>query len=360
MYPVYSHPHERSASPPAVYGPAGGSPPLAPGFISVPVTGGSPTTHHPTPLMYHPHEASPPPSLGSSPPGSGPHYIYMHHSGMHGPHPAHAYASGPAADGYAATGPIAVEHAARHVANMTLGRGPNTSGESQQSGSGHGRASARIARSHRAGGAYNPAEFEFNLAEAEAGGENARTTLMIRNIPNKYTQNLMLKMLDEAGFNGAFDFFYLPIDFRNRCGLGYAFVNMLTPGLAADIYKAFHNKRWDECVSRKVCQVTYARVQGRDNLVQHFKASKFPSEDPQYQPLVYSLEENEKHGAAMAVDPKPIHAFLGTDITEKSAEDESVEKEQQEGQISHRTSSPTEPDSEYITKSTAIPIQRKS
>jgi hypothetical protein len=307
VYPGHGgHPGlERSASPPAIYTPAGGSPPLGPGFISIPVAG-SPPNH--SPLVYHPHPhgASPPhSSMGSSPPGGahGHPYMYMHshHSGEYHPQMGPpGYSTGPGAS--------AVEYAAQRLSGMSLNRegsGPVRS---------EGRASARIARSHRAGGTYNPAEFEFNLAEAES---SPRTTVMVRNIPNKYTQGTMLRLLDEAGFGGTFDFFYLPIDFRNRCGLGYAFINMLTPALAAKLYKAFHNKRWDECVSRKVAEITYARVQGRDALVQHFRSSKFPSEDAEYQPLVYSVDEKEDTDD-VAVDPKPIHAFLGTSATGKS------------------------------------------
>ena len=52
--------------------------------------------------------------------------------------------------------------------------------------------------------------------------------------------------------SGTFDFFYLPIDFRNKCNLGYCFVNFLDAADAARLYRKFHNKRWEEYNSRKV------------------------------------------------------------------------------------------------------------
>ncbi len=58
------------------------------------------------------------------------------------------------------------------------------------------------------------------------GGEDRRTTLMIKNIPNKYTQKMLLATIDEH-FRGSYDFFYLPIDFKNKCNVGYAFINMV-------------------------------------------------------------------------------------------------------------------------------------
>ena len=57
-------------------------------------------------------------------------------------------------------------------------------------------------------------------------GMDSRTTLMIRNIPNKYTQKILMQTIDGQGFYGKYDFFYLPIDFKNRCNVGYAFINM--------------------------------------------------------------------------------------------------------------------------------------
>ena len=37
---------------------------------------------------------------------------------------------------------------------------------------------------------------------------------MLRNIPNKYTRDMILDEIDSFNFRKKYDFFYLPIDFR--------------------------------------------------------------------------------------------------------------------------------------------------
>ena len=127
--------------------------------------------------------------------------------------------------------------------------------------------------------------YAFNVEEARAGDIDARTTVMIKNIPNKYDQTMLLKVLD-AKYKGMYDFFYLPIDFRNRCNLGYAFVNFIHSSDAADLYEEIHLHTWSDFNSKKVCEVTYARVQGQEALLEHFKNSKFPCDDINCLPLV--------------------------------------------------------------------------
>ena len=56
-----------------------------------------------------------------------------------------------------------------------------------------------------------------------------------------------------------------------------------------------------------MCEITYGRVQGRDTLIQHFRASKFPSDDIEFMPLVYT-----RVAAGVASDPVAIHAYLGS------------------------------------------------
>ncbi|CAE8741056.1 unnamed protein product, partial [Polarella glacialis] len=37
-------------------------------------------------------------------------------------------------------------------------------------------------------------------------------TVMMRHLPNKYTQKMLVREINEAGFHGTYDFLYLPID----------------------------------------------------------------------------------------------------------------------------------------------------
>ncbi|KAK4264984.1 hypothetical protein QN277_026095 [Acacia crassicarpa] len=138
-------------------------------------------------------------------------------------------------------------------------------------------------------------------AIVESSNKDSRTTVMIKNIPNKYSQKLLLNMLDNHCIHcneqigdgddqplSSYDFVYLPIDFNNKCNVGYGFVNMTSPEATMRLYKAFHLQHWEVFNSRKICQVTYARVQGLEALKEHFKNSKFPCEIEHYLPVVFS------------------------------------------------------------------------
>ena len=136
---------------------------------------------------------------------------------------------------------------------------------------------------------------------------------MIKNVPNKYSQRALLDVVD-IHHSGKYDFFYLPIDFRNKCNLGYAFLNFTRPIYIVDFVLEFAGKRWDRYNSEKVrrsvaaiassrtipshecdmtgsdlqvCEVCYGRIQGRQRLIEHFRSSRLMRKKDKYRPLLF-------------------------------------------------------------------------
>lgn len=135
--------------------------------------------------------------------------------------------------------------------------------------------------------------FEVNTLKVFQNADS-RTTLIIKNIPNKYTQSMMLNELDTVA-KGEYDLFYLPVDFDTKCNMGYAFVNVMNPLSVISIYEAFNGKKWSMFKSAKVCNVAYARIQGLEGLTKKLCNSKAMSKDESLRPLWF-----DKNG--------PIHA----------------------------------------------------
>ncbi|KAF8087622.1 hypothetical protein N665_0574s0009 [Sinapis alba] len=120
-------------------------------------------------------------------------------------------------------------------------------------------------------------------------GDDSRTTLMVKNIPNKYTSKMLLSAIDEH-CKGTYDFLYLPIDFKNKCNVGYAFINLTEPEKIVPFYKAFNGKKWEKFNSEKVATLTYARIQGKVALIAHFQNSSLMNEDKRCRPILFHTD----------------------------------------------------------------------
>ncbi|XP_077212120.1 MEI2-like protein 1 isoform X2 [Tasmannia lanceolata] len=120
-------------------------------------------------------------------------------------------------------------------------------------------------------------------------GEDTKTTLMIKNIPNKYTSKMLLAAIDEQ-HRGTYDFIYLPIDFKNKCNVGYAFINMIDPMQIVPFFQAFNGKKWEKFNSEKVASLAYARIQGKAALIAHFQNSSLMNEDKRCRPILFHSE----------------------------------------------------------------------
>jgi hypothetical protein len=99
--------------------------------------------------------------------------------------------------------------------------------------------------------------------------EDRRTTLMIKNIPNKFQRDLLLKIINQ-NFKGAYDLFILPTDANGYKNFGYSFINFTCSYYIPYFYFLFNNKKWSSTNSKKVCEITYSKIQGRNSLLSHY------------------------------------------------------------------------------------------
>lgn len=90
--------------------------------------------------------------------------------------------------------------------------------------------------------------FRILRAEQNQDEEVMRlTTLMIRNIPVRFMQNDMLKLIDK-NFYGKYNYFYLPMDLRTHQSVGFAFINMTHPLFILDFFLEFNYMKWSDAM----------------------------------------------------------------------------------------------------------------
>ncbi|KAH9619707.1 hypothetical protein KSS87_016767, partial [Heliosperma pusillum] len=152
------------------------------------------------------------------------------------------------------------------------------------------------------------------------------TSLMIRNIPIRFSRKEVMELVDEHCRKenekisshdepqpqplSEFDFLYLPIDFksiwsimldslmfnldlsyalvRTKGNLGYAFVNFTSWQGGARLFSSWNGSPWENCPyqTKKICQINRAKFQGKRDLRRHFEMSVFPCDTDEYLPVV--------------------------------------------------------------------------
>eukprot|EP00435_Cladocopium_sp_Y103_P027281 s1861_g6.t1 len=101
------------------------------------------------------------------------------------------------------------------------------------------------------------------------------TTLMLRNVPNHYDRENMLKELEGLGYGESFNFLYLPIDSVTKNNVGYAFVNFedekkckrCMNQMSGYIFKGQPNRR-------RLVIVSVAHLQGLDKNLEHCRRTQ--------------------------------------------------------------------------------------
>merc|ERR1719261_1962055 len=128
---------------------------------------------------------------------------------------------------------------------------------------------------------YDPNANEQSYAQwaeqCESGSDSAsewRTTVMLRNMPNNYTRDMLLDLVNSMGFTGCYDFAYLPVDFKSQAGLGYAFINFVSTAEAQRCFERFEGFSDWRVPSEKVCTVTWGSpYQGLEAHIERYQNS---------------------------------------------------------------------------------------
>jgi len=250
--------------------------------MNVPYFGGFPPPHPGFPPWGHPQGFPPAPGV----PGAWPYPPMPYPSGLDpaalGAAASHKPERGPAAPG--ALPPGAQRAGALHQ-TKGAGRGRGNAAKGGFGKDNHKGKGEAVATPDPPGSKAAGSESKTTLDPPVNG-----TTIMLRNLPNRYSQELLLELLDMQGFARKYDFVYLPMDFRNGVNLGYAFVNLCQhPDAlkAIETFQGFENWPFE---SSKVCEVSWANpYQGLDDHVERYRNSPVMhhSTPEEYKPMVF-------------------------------------------------------------------------
>ncbi len=72
-----------------------------------------------------------------------------------------------------------------------------------------------------------------------------------------------------------YDFFYLRMDFKNKCNVGYAFINFVSPIALGSFAQRVRGHKWPQFNSEKIIGTCFADLQGIDALVKKFRNSRY-------------------------------------------------------------------------------------
>ena len=115
-------------------------------------------------------------------------------------------------------------------------------------------------------------EKQFLNLDDIANGKDLRTTIMIRNIPIKYTDEKLNEEFKE--FHGKYDCLYMPYDYEKNGNRGYAFINFVNSLHILLFYEKFNGKKWIHFESSKICELNMAHFQGFNEIQKHAKNFK--------------------------------------------------------------------------------------
>jgi len=145
-------------------------------------------------------------------------------------------------------------------------------------------------------------------------------TVMLRNIPNKVSQQVLLQELDDCGLARGYDFLYLPIDPETNANRGYAFINFLNPGLAMMFRMAFEGRKFRDFRSDKVMSTVPAALQGFEANHAHYSRARVNQRELGARPLFLRDPQVTANARQRRNKPDSLIDIAARNLREKQAE----------------------------------------
>eukprot|EP00448_Togula_jolla_P039356 CAMPEP_0170626932 /NCGR_PEP_ID=MMETSP0224-20130122/31646_1 /TAXON_ID=285029 /ORGANISM="Togula jolla, Strain CCCM 725" /LENGTH=262 /DNA_ID=CAMNT_0010953787 /DNA_START=17 /DNA_END=806 /DNA_ORIENTATION=+ len=96
------------------------------------------------------------------------------------------------------------------------------------------------------------------------------TTLMLRQIPLRCTQQRLMHIIDKVGFKDRYNFLYMPTHGRSCINRGFAFCNLESEKVAKEFFRMCHGRYLPAMLSKEPLDVCAAEIQGYErNIIHH-------------------------------------------------------------------------------------------
>ena len=105
-------------------------------------------------------------------------------------------------------------------------------------------------------------KYSISLEKIEKG-EDKRTSVIIKNIPNKITKASIQEMLNGIG---NINFIYLPFNKNTKKNFGFVIINVVNYKCIINLCKRIYEYNFNNFQIDKPIQVSYCKIQGKINL----------------------------------------------------------------------------------------------
>ena len=113
----------------------------------------------------------------------------------------------------------------------------------------------------------NKVSFIISLEKIEKG-EDKRTSIIIKNIPNSINKEYINEILLGVG---NINYLYLPFDKYSNKNLGFAYVNVVNYRSIILLYNKLKEYKFDKFKMKKPIEIYYSKIQGKNELSKMFK-----------------------------------------------------------------------------------------